>query len=106
MEGGATLIADDQTLLSVHDGCLNALAPPSIAGLIEARHVGFYKVPFLAEAPVALYVELVQSGEPLERLPPSFFATLLGLSGSVVAACRVRGVNASQNTSCFGGSSG
>ncbi len=78
MEGGATLIADDQTLLSVHDGRLKASAPPSIAGLIEVRHVGLYKVPFLAEAPVALYVELVQSGEPLERLPPSFFMTLLG----------------------------
>lgn len=77
IETGGTLIADDQTFLRVHAGRLLAAPPTPIAGLIELRHVGLYKLPFVADVPVALYVELVPSDTALERLPPPAFTTLL-----------------------------
>ena len=76
IDGGAQLVADDQTLLRVEDGQLIASPPDSIAGLIEVRHVGVLKMPYVRDVPVALYVELTALAEVLERLPelePFFF---------------------------------
>ncbi len=69
IDGGAQLVADDQTELRVVDGQLLAISPASIAGLLEIRHVGVLRVPHCPSAPVALYVEFVQEDIKLERLP-------------------------------------
>ena len=69
IDGGAQLVADDQTLLQREGNALIAAPPASIEGLLEVRHVGLVKMPFLASAPVVLYVELVTSDAVLERLP-------------------------------------
>ena len=69
IDGGAQLVADDQTLLRCEAGFVLASPPASIAGLMEIRHVGLVKMPFVADVPVALYVELTALDEPLERMP-------------------------------------
>lgn len=100
----ARLVADDQTLITRgHAGTdaqhnisdapaqvapgvpvgVVARAPDTIAGLIEVRGIGLVRVPFVAEARVALMVRLVQS-EP-ERLPdPPPTADLLSVTLPVV----------------------
>ena len=69
IDAGATLVADDQTLLHVRDDVLVASPPPSIAGMIEVRHIGLFRFPYIEAAPVALAVELTPADAFLERLP-------------------------------------
>lgn len=74
---GAALVADDYCRLSVVDGRLVASAPDSIAGKIELRGVGILARPFLADAPVALLIDL---GRPPERLPTPAVTDFLGVA--------------------------
>ena len=69
IDSGAKLVADDQTELRLDKNRLIAAAPATIKGLFEVRHVGLIRMPFVASAPVALYVELALLHEKLERLP-------------------------------------
>ena len=62
------LVADDQTLLSLHEGRAYASPPDAIAGLIEVRGVGLVTVPFVTMVPVALVVDLVLAAD-VERMP-------------------------------------
>jgi serine kinase of HPr protein (carbohydrate metabolism regulator) len=78
IDAGATLVADDQTELSVEGGKLFAAPPPTIAGMMEVRHVGLLKMPFLPRAEVALYVELQPMDAALERLPEDDAVEFLG----------------------------
>lgn len=74
IDGGATLVADDRTILFVKSGALHAKAPASIKGLIEIRGVGIAKMPVLASVRLALAVRL---GDEKERLPrPAFYRAL------------------------------
>jgi HPr kinase/phosphorylase len=67
MAYGATLIADDQVILS-HDGSdLIAACPRNITGLIEARHVGVLNAVPAPPSPVVLAVDLGQT--EVERIP-------------------------------------
>jgi HPr kinase/phosphorylase len=78
IDGGARLIADDQTELHrIGDG-LEMRAPATIAGRMEVRGVGILRVPALSAAPLRLVVDLV-APERIERLPEPAFCTLLGL---------------------------
>lgn len=77
IDGGGTLIADDQTQLSVIDGQLLAASPPSIVGLLEIRHVGIYKVPYITDIPVHLCVDAA-TGVRVDRLPPADTVEWLG----------------------------
>lgn len=64
------LVADDQVLLeATGDGGLMASAPARLAGKIEARGLGILAVPYLAEAPLVLVVDLV-AGDQVPRMPP------------------------------------
>jgi HPr kinase/phosphorylase len=69
IDGGAQLVADDQTELSMEGQALMASAPASIAGLMEVRNIGLMKLPFMHSAEVALCVDLALATEKLERLP-------------------------------------
>ncbi|MDD3287892.1 MAG: HPr kinase/phosphatase C-terminal domain-containing protein [Alphaproteobacteria bacterium] len=69
VDRGAKLVADDQTKLEIIEGRLIASAPPSISGMMEVRHVGVLRMPFCASAPVALFVDLVNMDEKIDRLP-------------------------------------
>ncbi len=64
----ARLVADDQTLLRVENGRLIASPPANLAGLIEVRGQGLLRLPHVAEADVALVVDLREATE-IERLP-------------------------------------
>ena len=84
IDEGAQLVSDDQTSLDAEKGVLLASAPPSIAGLIEVRHIGLLRMPFAASVPVALYTELTSPEDRLERLPEPKTIELLG--------CRIRNI--------------
>ena len=66
IDRGATLISDDQTELTLVDGCLLAAAPATIAGQIEVRGLGIVAVAHVSDIAVALLVTL---GGPVERMP-------------------------------------
>lgn len=73
---GAVLVADDITRLEAQDGQTVALAPRRMAGIIEARGVGLLRVPYLAQAPVVLVVDLDEC--ETERLPQTRVIPLCG----------------------------
>ena len=68
-EGPLSLVADDQTVVTRSGATLVASAPTGIVGLIEVRGIGIVTVPFVASANLHLIIDLVASGEPIERLP-------------------------------------
>ncbi|WP_457649807.1 HPr kinase/phosphorylase [Profundibacter sp.] len=72
---GATLVADDQTILQSGGGGILARAPETIDGLIEARGVGLLAADSCV-ARVALVVDLEQV--ETDRLPPHRTYNLLG----------------------------
>ena len=77
IDSGAQLVADDQVLLRREGNALIAAPPESIAGMIEMRHVGLIKMPYVTDVPVALYVELTAMETALERLPAADSVFLL-----------------------------
>ncbi len=64
----ASLVADDRTLLHVESGRLIASVPAALAGGVEIRGAGLFKVPFVESAPLYLVVRLVDRDEA-ERYP-------------------------------------
>jgi hypothetical protein len=66
IDDGATLIADDRTVLFAKGGALHAKAPASIKGLLEIRGLGIVKFPVRASVKIALVVRL---GREAARLP-------------------------------------
>jgi HPr kinase/phosphorylase len=79
IDAGARLVADDQSELFRRGEQVLVRAPASIAGLLEVRGVGIFRLDALAEAPVALVADLVPT-ETLERLPVRQSRTILGLA--------------------------
>jgi len=68
MDRGAKLVADDQVELARKGKKIVAAAPKAIAGLIEIRGVGIFKVKAKKNALLLLVVHLVKQ-EWIERLP-------------------------------------
>ena len=77
IDEGASLIADDQTFLMRDGDRLVASAPDTIKGLIEVRHVGLLRMPYVTAATVGLFIELTGLHEELERLPEENFIEML-----------------------------
>lgn len=69
---GASLLADDKTEIcakkSEKQTSLFARVPKALSGLIEARSVGILRLPYVAQAEVAFFVDLDQI--EVDRLPP------------------------------------
>jgi HPr kinase/phosphorylase len=84
IDQGAELVSDDQTALSLRAGEVVMRAPPSIAGVIEARGVGLLRLPRRAEAALRLVVDLV-SADSIERLPEQRACDILGVSIPLIA---------------------
>ena len=63
---GFVLVSDDQTIVRKRDGRLVAGPPSTIAGKFEVRGLGIVEMDHLAEAGVALAVEL---GGDVPRMP-------------------------------------
>ena len=71
IEAGFTLVADDQVV--VQDGLVSP--PPALAGLLEVRGLGVFRLPYVAPARLRLVVSLGQG--QAERLPfPQLHASL------------------------------
>ena len=74
IDDGATLVADDRTVLFARRGALYARAPESIRGLLEIRGLGIVELKSRANVKIALVVQLGREGErlPVHRLyrPP------------------------------------
>lgn len=84
IDGGARLVADDQTELTRSADGLVARAPATIAGRMEARGVGILRVPTVASAPVRLVVDMVPP-DRVERLPEPQFCEYLQCSLPLLA---------------------
>ena len=77
LDGGARLIADDQTMVESLAGQLTATAPETIAGQIEVRGVGVLEVEAEESGILGLVVDLVTN--PPERMPEPETAEILGV---------------------------
>lgn len=66
--GAPQLLADDQVLLTLDNGCLTASCPAPIRGKIEVRGLGIITLPFIPSATVRLVIDLVPA-DRIERLP-------------------------------------
>lgn len=73
--GETRLVADDQVALEERGGRLLARAPAALAGLLELRGLGLVAVPAIAEAPLALIVDLVPR-DAVPRLPEARYEAL------------------------------
>ncbi len=80
IDGGARLVADDQTeLRPVGDGLL-AGAPETIAGKIEARGIGILELPHMDDVPLRLVCDLMdRDGDRVARLPEPAVVHLAGI---------------------------
>jgi HPr kinase/phosphorylase len=79
IDEGAGLVADDQVELRRVAEHILVRAPAAIAGLIEVRGIGIFRIDWVTEARLAMLVDLSPSGE-VERLPEARFEKVLGLS--------------------------
>jgi len=68
IDGGACLVADDQVEIRRQSGRLTASPPATVAGLLEVRGLGIFRLDHLAAAQLDLVVDLV-APEVIERLP-------------------------------------
>ena len=84
IDAGARLVADDQSELRRRGDAIVVRAPATIAGLIEVRGVGLFRVDALAEAPVVLIADLV-APDAIERLPAPMSERILGVALPVIA---------------------
>lgn len=78
IDGGATLVSDDQVALTNAGDFLAATAPGPIAGLIEVRGVGILTKPYVSGIPLALLVDLVPR-KKVPRLPDARTDNILGM---------------------------
>ena len=74
---GADLVADDRTVLTRVDDVVIASAPPTIAGLIEARGVGLLRSEVSGPHPVVLLVDMDRVEG--DRLPQPHWREMLDL---------------------------
>ena len=79
IDGGARLIADDQTELRLSGSDVIASPPTTIAGQLEVRGVGILRLPYVGQVPIRLVVDLVPA-ETVERMPEEEYCELLGRS--------------------------
>lgn len=71
---GARLVSDDRTVIQAQDDRLIAAAPPTIAGMIEARGIGLVHAAPTGPTPLALAIDLDEVES--ERLPPARYLRL------------------------------
>jgi HPr kinase/phosphorylase len=84
IDGGATLVADDRVRLRRSGAAVLGSAPPELAGLLEVRGIGIFRLHSLPEAMIDYIVDLV-GAETVERLPAAREETLLGVAVRAMA---------------------
>ena len=76
IDRGATLVSDDQTIVTRIDSRLIATAPSMIAGLIEVRGIGIVPMPQIDGISLAMHVTL---SADVVRMPEPASHEILGL---------------------------
>jgi len=76
IDRGAELVSDDYTEVRRRDRKLYATAPARIVGKIEVRGIGIVDMPHLAEAEIALLIDLDGT---VERMPEAATRRLAGI---------------------------
>jgi serine kinase of HPr protein (carbohydrate metabolism regulator) len=76
IDRGAVLVSDDYSEVRRRDGRLHASPPARLAGKIEVRGVGIVEMPHVAEAEVALIVDLEA---PVVRMPEPAARRIAGI---------------------------
>ncbi len=89
IDRGATLVSDDQVLLTRDGSQLIAAAPPTIAGKIEVRGLGLLDRHHRASVPVALIIHLDGTVERLPETPAH--RTIAGIAIPVVPLAAFEG---------------
>lgn len=79
IDGGAQLVADDQTVLDFENGRLIMTSHAVIEGLLEVRGVGILPAPSTARARLGLVIDLVPKLSDIERMPEKQFCEFLGV---------------------------
>jgi serine kinase of HPr protein (carbohydrate metabolism regulator) len=79
VDGGARLVADDQTAVERHGDRLIARCPPTIAGKLEVRGLGIVQILAAPQATLGLVVDLVPP-DRVERMPDLNYVEILGIS--------------------------
>lgn len=83
IDAGASLVTDDQSVLTRHGDALIVRSPSTIGGLIEVRGIGIMRIAAVTEAPVAMIADLVAPNK-VERLPARRREEILGISLPVI----------------------
>jgi serine kinase of HPr protein (carbohydrate metabolism regulator) len=78
IDGGAQLVADDQTEVSYENGHVIMSSNAVIEGLLEVRGVGIMAVPCVPRARLGLIVDLTPIGQ-IERMPEKEFDEIIGV---------------------------
>ncbi len=68
IDEGAHLVADDRVTLAPTDGVVVASAPSCLAGLLEVRGLGIFRIGHQASVPLRLVADLSSASE-IERMP-------------------------------------
>ncbi len=79
IDRGAALIADDIVAAEMDRGAVTLAPPDTIAGMLELRGAGVVKITYEKDVPLALVVDLVQSGD-VERMPEPAQTDICGAS--------------------------
>jgi len=93
--GGAVLVADDRCDIMEIGNAVVASAPAEIAGMLEVRGLGIFRLDCLASVPVALMCEL-SNDDDIERLPaPSHCTDLCKNTRKAIPSIRLAPFEAS-----------
>lgn len=84
IDGGAQLVADDRVRLRRKGQVVFGAPPPELAGLLEVRGIGIFRLNNLEEGRIDLVVDLVGESE-VERLPAPRHETWFGVLVPVLA---------------------
>ncbi|MEC7676002.1 MAG: HPr kinase/phosphatase C-terminal domain-containing protein [Pseudomonadota bacterium] len=84
IDGGATLVCDDQLELSRVQDRVVARAPGPLQGQLEIRGIGIVAVEAVAQAPLALVVDLIPADQVI-RFPDPAVCHYLGLAIPLLA---------------------
>ena len=84
IDGGAQLVADDRVRLRRKGVQVFGSPPAELAGLLEVRGIGIFRLNNLDEARIDLVVDLVAAAE-IERLPAARQETWFGVVVPVIA---------------------
>ena len=86
---GASLVADDKTLVTRVENHVIARCPAAIKGLIEARGIGFLKPKLVQETRLHLIIDLNQ--RETSRLPEQKYHDLFGVKLSLIYPTQMDG---------------